>query len=91
MLRNWGTEVTNTVVELNVADLSAMQREVNQGLMAAFINADLLQRAHLDVRTSTVLYDESQTFTYATGDTLSDNQLQQLYNSTSIRYWSRGC
>lgn len=83
--------MTNTVVELNVTDLSAMQRELNQGLMVAFINADLLQRAHLDVRTSTVLYDESRTFTFATGETLSDAQLQQLYNSTSIRYWSRGC
>lgn len=50
-----------------------------------------LHRAHLDVRRSIVLYDESATFAYATDELPSDNQLQALYESSGVRYWSRGC
>ncbi|MCV6988687.1 hypothetical protein H7I87_00445 [Mycobacterium timonense] len=83
--------MADTVIEIDPSELSPMQREVNRGLMVAFINAGLLHRAHLDVRRSIVLYDESATFAYATDELPSDNQLKALYESSGVRYWSRGC
>jgi hypothetical protein len=55
-----------TVTEIAVTDLSAMQREANEGLMVRFINDDLVNRASLDVRASSVFYDPDRVFRYVT-------------------------
>jgi len=83
--------MSDTVTEITADDLSAMQREVNRGLMVHFINADLTSRAALDVRTSIVLYDESKTFVYATDSLPDPPTLQRLASTTAIRFWSSGC
>lgn len=83
--------MSDTVTEISVDELPEMQRDVNRGLMVHFINADLLNRASLDVQRSIVFYDASKIFAYAT-DSLPDNAtLQRLAATTSVRFWSRGC
>lgn len=83
--------MSTTVTEIAVTDLSAMQREVNEGLMVHFINNDLVNRASLDVRTSIVFYDEAKVFKYATESLPDPETLQRLGESSSIRFWSSGC
>jgi len=67
-----------------------MLRRINHGLMALYISADPLQRAHLDARTSFILYDADGLFEFALVDMPNDEVLQGLYNNTSVRYWSWG-
>ncbi|QWS68263.1 hypothetical protein SEA_VANLEE_147 [Gordonia phage VanLee] len=81
---------TQTVEKIDAADLSPMQRELNRELMVAFINARLLERAFLDVRKSTVFYDESKTFSYAWDREPEDHHLETIRANTDIRYWSVG-
>jgi len=83
--------MSTTVTEIAVTDLSAMQREVNEGLMVHFINNDLVNRASLDVRTSIVFYDSDKVFKYATESLPDPETLQRLAESSSIRFWSSGC
>lgn len=83
--------MAETVTEIAVDELPELQREVNRGLMKHFINADLLNRAALDIRRSIVFYDESKTFTYAAESLPDAATLQRLGESTSVRFWSRGC
>lgn len=64
-------------------------RQINKGLMVWYINADLYNRGDLDVRRSTVLYDEDGLFTAATNAVPTDEILQALYER-GIRYYSRG-
>ena len=74
-----------------VTEMSAMQREVNEGLMVAFINRELVDRASLDVRDSIVFYDADKDFAYATESLPDEETLQKLAQTTKIRFWSRGC
>lgn len=83
--------MADTVTEIDVDELAEMQREVNRGLMKHFINADLLTRAALDIRRSIVFYDQAKTFTYATESLPDAATLQCLAETTSVRFWSRGC
>ena len=48
-----------------VTATSPMARTINKGLMVAWINADLLNRADCDVRSSLVIYDADGDFLYA--------------------------
>lgn len=78
------------VQELDLSTVPAMLREANRGLMVAFINADLLNRAALDVRKSIVLYDEDMMFEYAIEALPPKPYMDRLYRETPVRYWSKG-
>lgn len=80
-----------TVTEVDPSTFSPLLREGNEGLMVVFINADLLNRAGLDVRDSIVFYDDAHVFAYAVSELPDEETLQALAQSTVIRYWSRGC
>ncbi|MEB3023413.1 MULTISPECIES: hypothetical protein [Mycolicibacter] len=79
------------IQQLDVQQIDAMRRKINEGLMVTFINADLLERAHLDVRKSVVFYDADQVFRYAVAELPDDATLQRLCDSSSVRFWSYGC
>jgi hypothetical protein len=64
-----------------------LRRELNRGLMKAFINANLPLRAHLDVRSSTVFLDGDGLFVYSIPE-LPDQQT--LDYQTNVLYWSEG-
>jgi hypothetical protein len=78
-----------TITELPDSLRDPMRAEVNTGLMVAFINADLLNRCNLDVRTSIVLYRASGLFEAAAHDMADDDVLQHLHDTTTVRYSSR--
>ena len=85
------TTSTPTVLELPAAlEGDPMRLEINRGLMVRFINADLLNRASLDVRHSIVLYDADGLFEYAMAELPAAVVLAELYHRTSVRFWSRG-
>lgn len=84
------SETATTVTKIDAADLDPMRREVNHGLMVQFINRELLDRAHLDVRKSVVLYDDDKLFVAATDNALDEGILQKLFDTTSVRFWSVG-
>lgn len=84
------TMADTTVVQLPDKLRDPMTKAANHGLMVAFINADLVNRAHLDVRKSVVLYDDAGVFEYAVAELPSPELLQRLYDQTAIRYWSKG-
>ncbi|MET3959854.1 hypothetical protein ABIE52_006789 [Rhodococcus sp. OAS809] len=67
-----------------------MHREMNKGLMVAFINADLLERAALDVRTSIVLYDADGDFLYAVPELPDEKLMASLEARAGVTFWSKG-
>jgi hypothetical protein len=69
---------------------SPMLREVNEGLMVRFINNDLINRAHLDIRKSVVLYDEDGLFEHALSELPDEDVQARLLEQTNVRYWSKG-
>ncbi|OUS97435.1 hypothetical protein [Rhodococcus sp. NCIMB 12038] len=78
---------------MNIPELpkqNPMQRKINKGLMVAFINADLLNRANLDVRKSIVLYDADGDFRYALSEMPDETILAKLKTEASVAYWSKG-
>lgn len=83
--------MTQTVTEIDPNKLGAMVREVNRGLMTQFINADLINRASLDVRKSYILYGEDSMFRYALPELPNENQLVDLGAKTDVVHWSKGC
>ncbi|ANA86845.1 hypothetical protein BH772_gp040 [Gordonia phage Bachita] len=82
--------MTHKVAQLDTTDLTLMHRGLNREMMVAFINADLIERANLDVRHSIVLYDEDRDFRYAVPEMLDDDTMARLYGAAGIRYWSKG-
>lgn len=79
----------SAVIEIDAARLSLLQRQGNKALMVSWINADLLERAGHDVRTSIVLYDGDYCFVYAVATLPDEFMLAQLRSMTSVRYWSK--
>lgn len=73
-----------------LSNQNPMNREINRGLMVAFINADLLNRSHLDVRTSIVLYDGDGDFRYALAEMPDEALMASLQERAGIAYWSKG-
>ena len=72
---------------------SPMVRAVNQGLMVAWINHDLLERSHLDVRTALVIYDEEGDFLYALPPVMGpvpNPGLQNALMNVGGRFYSTG-
>jgi len=72
------------------AVLSELQRAANRSLMVAYINAELIERASLDVRNSCVFYNDEHEFVAATDSVPDSLTLERLAEASSIRYWSRG-
>lgn len=80
----------DTVEQFDPAELDPLRRRANRDLMVAWINADLFNRAHLDVRKSVVLYDSDKLFEYALADVPDEHMLRQLRELTPVRYWAHG-
>jgi hypothetical protein len=55
-----------------------MRREINKGLMIAWINADLANRAYGDVCRSYVVYDADKTFLYAFPHSMPKDDAREL-------------
>lgn len=77
--------------------MDAMRSELNRGVMVAWINADLMNRADCDVRKSVVLYDESRVFVMALGTGVTPDIFRERMSLVSdsmaragVRYWSVG-
>lgn len=77
--------------------LEFLRQKLNRGVMVAWINADLLNRADCDVRKSVVLYDEHQVFVMALGTSVSPalfrERLALITDSlirAGVRYYSVG-
>lgn len=79
-----------SITEVDPATLDLLTREANKGLMVAFINADLLKRADLDIEDSIVFYDEQMMFEFAVPALPPKPYMDRLYRETPVRYWSRG-
>jgi hypothetical protein len=80
----------STVEKIKAAELNPVHRQANKTLMVAWINANLFNRAHLDVRKSVVLYDDAKYFLAAVDEVPSEKLFQQLYDETPVRYFSIG-
>jgi hypothetical protein len=83
-------ETVTAFADAEVTDTGAFSRQLNQGLMVAWINADLLNRASHDVRKSIVLYDVDGDFTYAAGSKLVVEGMWPELWAAGVRSWSRG-
>ncbi|QAU06671.1 hypothetical protein SEA_WILLIAMBOONE_171 [Gordonia phage WilliamBoone] len=82
--------MTHKVAQLDTTDLTLMHRGLNREMMVAFINANLIERASLDVRHSIALYDEGRDFIYALPEMPDDDTMACLYGAAGVRYWSKG-
>jgi hypothetical protein len=79
-------------------DITDMIRDnLNRGVMVAWINADLLNRADCDVRRSVVLYDADRVFVMALGTSVTPeifrDRMPLVADSMAragVRYWSVG-
>lgn len=74
-----------------------LRASLNRGLMVAWINRDLLNRAGCDIRRSIVLYDADRVFVMALPASLSERDFLDRVgtvsaglNTLGIRYWSKG-
>lgn len=74
--------------EIDPTELKPMHRELNKSLMVAWINRDLLNRSHHDVRRSVVLYDADKDFVHAMDEVPDEDLLHRLYEATPVRYYS---
>lgn len=83
-------EGSTLVQEIQLCDIEEMLREVNRGLMVAFINRELFERFNLDVDKSIVLYGEDKIFKFALSDELTEGQKARLFEDAGCHYWSRG-
>lgn len=82
--------MSETVTEIAIDDLDIMTRQMNKALMVAFINADLVSRARLDVERSVVFYDAAHEFAFAMDELPDQEALDRLAAKTRIRHWARG-
>lgn len=81
-----------------LTETNAIARRVNHGLMVAWINHRLIERAGHDVRTSVVLYDEDKLFEqclpddWPYGEDLNNlpQEVQERLHDAGIHYWSKG-
>lgn len=85
-----------TVIELPEGmQRDPLHREVNEGLMVMWINANLPARAAYDVRTSLVFYDDAGVFELALPAAVAeldnfDEILQKLFEQTRARFYTMG-
>lgn len=76
-----------------ITETTAIARHINSGLAVAWINADLLERAHSDIRRDIILYDEDKLFVgmwpSVLGPDLTEAAQRQAYVQ-GVRYYSNG-
>ena len=82
--------MSRVVEQIDPTELGELHRYGNKALMVAWINADLLTRAHHDVRKSVVLYDADKDFVFALTEVPDEVALQALYDRTTVCYYSVG-
>lgn len=77
--------------------LDALRAQLNRGLMVAWINHDLVNRADCDIRKSVVLYDADRVFVMALSTAVTPaifaDRVHLVATSMSamgVRYWSVG-
>lgn len=81
--------------------LGPLRKQLNRGVMVAWINRDLINRAGCDVRKSIVLYDAEMTFVMALPADITPDIWRQrmaelpqtitaMRDRLGIRYWSKG-
>lgn len=80
--------MSGTVTKVDATAFSELHRHGNRALMVAWINADLLNRAHHDVRKSVVLLDGDKDFVCAVDEVPYAVVLQELYDKTPVRFYS---
>jgi hypothetical protein len=96
----------NTITRVTKQDIAGasfyapLVQKLNKGLMVAWINADLLNRAGCDIRKSVVMLDEDYTFVMALPASVTPDEfaarLELLPGTVAamrrigIRYWSHG-
>ncbi len=75
----------------------ALRRTLNRGVMVAWINADLINRAGCDVRKSIVLWDNERNFVMALAPAITPALFRERLplvtdsmHRAGIRYWSVG-
>lgn len=73
-----------------IDDHSPFRQQVNRDLMVAWINADLVNRAWGDVRTSNVFYDGAKVFITALPRGCASPQILAKLYEVGVRYWSQG-
>ncbi|WP_457066755.1 hypothetical protein [Mycobacteroides abscessus] len=73
-----------------LTDHSPLRSKVNRDLMVAWINADLVNRAWGDVRTSTVFYDDAKVFVTALPRGCASPEILVKFHDIGVRYWSEG-
>lgn len=73
-----------------LTDQSPMRAKINRDLMVAWINADLVNRAWGDVRTSTVFYDGAKVFVTALPRGSASPEILAKLHEVGVRYWSQG-
>lgn len=80
---------TGAIVELTESS-SSLHRHLNREMMVHWINDDLLNRAHHDVRTSTVLYDQDKLFVTALPPAVDIPAVSEFLWNAGVRFYSRG-
>lgn len=81
--------------------LGPLRKHLNRGVMVAWINRDLINRAGCDVRRSIVLYDAEMAFVMALPAEITpaiwEQRMAELPRTVTamrdrlgIRYWSKG-
>ena len=84
------SDTITAFADAEVTETDVLYREMNTGLMVAWINADLLNRASHDVRKSIVLYDMDGDFVYAAGSLFTVEGMWAELWAAGVRSWSRG-
>lgn len=87
------TTAAPTPVEVTETDF--MLREINRGLFVHWVNADLINRAGCDVRSSIVLYDADGGFMHAFPACFefrpgTEQDVWEALYEAGVRTWSRG-
>jgi hypothetical protein len=85
------SETINRPVQVTATD--SMLAEINRGLFVQWINTDLLNRAHHDVRRSIVFYDVARMFLWAfaaDSAVLTDDAALDTLWSAGARTFSKG-
>lgn len=74
-----------------ITETNPMQREMNKGLMVAYINRYLVEgTGSLDVRTSFVYYDADKDFVIATNHELGGPGAEAAFEKLGVKYYSKG-
>ena len=71
-----------------IKQTNPMQREMNKGLMVAWINK--YQAYHCDVRKSYCYYDADKDFVIAGSIELGGPGAEHAFEVLKIKYWSKG-